>query len=99
VCGCVCGGGVPCVRTFQGLPSVRLWTPTILISRSLDLWAFFSVIILSFFVLTTAYKGALTSVLTVEIFPKAMETVKDLVDNDLYKLEVCNTIPAAGVKE
>jgi hypothetical protein len=32
VCG-VCGGvGVvsPCVRTFQGLHSVRLWTPTIL---------------------------------------------------------------------
>jgi hypothetical protein len=31
VCG-VCGGvGVvsPCVRTFQGLHSVRLWTPTI----------------------------------------------------------------------
>jgi hypothetical protein len=31
VCGC---GGVgvvsPCVRTFQGLHSVRLWTPTIL---------------------------------------------------------------------
>jgi hypothetical protein len=30
----VCGGvGVvsPCVRTFQGLHSVRLWTPTILI--------------------------------------------------------------------
>jgi hypothetical protein len=33
VCGCVgvwvCGGGSPCVRTFQGLHSVRLWTPTI----------------------------------------------------------------------
>jgi hypothetical protein len=35
VCGGVGGGGVvgvvsPCVRTFQGLHSVRLWTPTIL---------------------------------------------------------------------
>jgi hypothetical protein len=33
----VVGGGVgvvsPCVRTFQGLHSVRLWTPTILILK------------------------------------------------------------------
>jgi hypothetical protein len=36
--GCVGGVGVwgvvsPCVRTFQGLHSVRLWTPTILITK------------------------------------------------------------------
>jgi hypothetical protein len=34
VCVGVSGGEVsPCTRTFQGLQSVRLWTPTILFFR------------------------------------------------------------------
>jgi hypothetical protein len=40
-----CGVVSPCVRTFQGLHSVRLWTPTILnyqISRCKQLLTIFS---------------------------------------------------------